>query len=217
MKTSHLSISPQRQSVVLLPNMTSSTFGVVEQMSFVDTSALLSGRSKSPGFSVFVYRLCDPVVSGISSNGLMLGINQNNFIVLISRILINPIRVKDSQIRSSSTNSLFSSGSQRSLVFELVYSHVGGLTISGTLRDRSLSSTSSDSDSVNYKTLLGLVTKSSSLIRSRRSRSTMNNVELSVFPASDTMKESEHIRLLISRNFFQIFVGSHCILCCYRS
>lgn len=194
--------------------MSSARFGVVVQVSLVDTSALLASRSEAPSFSMLVHRPGDPVVSGVASNGLVLRVYQNDFVVLVGRVLVDPVRIENSQIRSSSANSFLSSGSQRSLVLELVDTHVGGLTVGGSLGYRSLSSSSSDSDSVNDKSLLGLVTKSSSLVGSRRSRSSVNNIQLSVFPASHSVQESKNIRLFVSRDFFQIFVGSHFGGCC---
>ena len=189
--------------------MTTTSLGVVEQVTLVDTSGLLSGGSKTSGFSSLVDRVDDPVVSGVSSDGLVRWVDQDDFEVLVGGVLVNPVGVQDSQVRSTSTNSFFSGRSQGSLVLQLVNTLVGWLTISSTLWHRSLSATSSDSDSEDDETLLGLVSQSSGLVWSRWSRSSVDNSLVSVFPTSDTMQETHNIRLLLSLQFFQILVGTH--------
>jgi hypothetical protein len=44
------------------------------------------------------------------------GIHQNNFIVLVDTVLVNPVRVQHPQIPASPTHSLFSRAPQTSLV-----------------------------------------------------------------------------------------------------
>jgi hypothetical protein len=61
-----------------------------------------------------------------------------------------------------------------------------GFTVSGTLGDRLLSVSSSDSDSVDNVALLGLVAQSSSLVGSRRSGCSVDDGELSVLPTPDS-------------------------------
>lgn len=179
-------------------------------MTLVDTSGLLTSGSQTSSFTVLVNRVADPVVTSISSDGLVRWINKDNFEVLVSGVLVNPVGVQDSQVSSTTTDSFLSSGSQGSLVFQLVDTLVGWLTVSGTLWHRSLSVTTSDSDTVDDETLLGLVTQSSGLVRSGRSGSPVDDVLLSVFPDSDSLQESKNVRLLLSLQLFQIFVSTHC-------
>lgn len=195
---------------MLLPDVSSARLRVVVQVTLVDTTGLLASSSESTGFSVLVNGVDDPVDSGIPSDGLVLGVDQDDLIVLVGSILVDPVRVQNSQVGTSSSNSLLSSSSQRSLVLELRNTHVSGLTVGSTLGHRSLSATSSHSDSVDNVSLLGLVTKLSSLVRSRRSGSSVDSMELSVFPASNSQKESNDVGLLVSGDFFQVLVGTHC-------
>lgn len=195
-----------------LPGLSSSGLGVVELVTLVDTSGLLTGGGQASSFTVLVNRVTDPVVLSISSDGLVRWINQDNFKVLVCRVLVNPVGVQDSQVSGSSANSFFGSRSQGSLVLQLVNTLVGWLTVSSTLGHRSLSVTTSDSDTVDDETLLGLVTQSSGLVWSGWSRSTVDNVLLSVFPDSDSLQESQNIRLLLSLQLFQVLVGTHCVL-----
>lgn len=71
--------------------------------------------------------LDDPVNSGVSSDGLVRGIDKDDLEVLVCRILVDPVRVEDSQVGASSTDSLLSGRSERSLVFQLVDTLVGRL------------------------------------------------------------------------------------------
>lgn len=204
-----LSVSPQGQSVVLLPGVTTAGLGVVEQVTLVDTSGLLSGRSKTSGLSALVHRVDNPVVSGVSSDRVVRWVHQDNLKVLVGGVGVDPVRVQHSQVGSSSADSLLGSDSQGLLVLQLSHTVVGWLTVSGTLWHRSLSATSSDSDSENHESLLGLVTQSSGLVWSRRSRGSVDDVSLSVLPTSDSQQESGDIRLLLSLQLFQVFVGTH--------
>lgn len=183
----------------------------MELVALVDTSVLLADGSKTSRLSVLVDGVADPVDSGIVSDGNVVGVDKDDLKVLVGRVLVNPVRVEDSEVASSSANTLLSNSSQRSLQLELVDTLVGGLTVSGTLLGRSLSVTSSDSDSVDDKALLGLVAESSSLVGSRGSRSSVDTGLLSVLPASDSEQESEHVRLLLSVDLLEVLVSSHCV------
>ena len=68
--------------------------------------------------------------------------------------------------------------------FELIDTLVGGFAVSSTLGHRSLAVSSSDADSVNDVALLGLVPESASLIRARRAGASVDDIQLSVLPAS---------------------------------
>lgn len=194
---------------MLLPSVTTAGLGVVEQVTLGNTSGLLTSGSETSSFSVLVDWVDNPVVSWVSSDSVVRWINQDNLVVLVGGVLVNPVRVQDSQVSSSSTNSLLSGDSQRLLVLELSNTLVGWLTVSSTLWHWSLSATSSDSDTEDDETLLGLVTQSSSLVWSRWSAGSVDDVLLSVFPTSDSQQESSDIRLLLSLQFFQVFVGTH--------
>lgn len=182
--------------------MATASLGVVEQVTLVDTSGLLANRSETSGLSSLVDWVDNPVVSWVSSDRIVRWINQDNLKVLVGGVLVNPVGVQDSQVRSTTADSLLSSGSQGSLVLQLVNTLVGWLTVSSTLWSRSLSATSSDSDSEDDETLLGLVTQSSSLVWSRWTRGSVDNVSLSVFPTSDSVEESHDIGLLLSLKLF---------------
>lgn len=101
---------------MLLPDVTTTGFGVVVQVTLVDTSVLLSGGGKTSGFSVLVDWVGNPVVSCVSSDGLVGWVYHDDLEVLVGGVLVNPVRVQDSQVGSTTTDTLLSGGSQRLLV-----------------------------------------------------------------------------------------------------
>lgn len=70
--------------------------------------------------------LDDPVDARIAANGLVLGIDEDDLKVLVGGILVDPVGVKDAQVGATFANTLFGSRSQRTLIFELVDTMVGG-------------------------------------------------------------------------------------------
>ena len=74
-----------------------------------------------------VDRLDDPVDAGIAADGLVLRVDQDDFVVLVGRVLVDPVGVQDTQVGGMATNTLLSSGLKRALVLELVDTLVGGL------------------------------------------------------------------------------------------
>lgn len=55
-----------------------------------------------------VHRVDDPVDSWITANGFVLRINENDFEVFVCRVLIDPVRIEDPKISTSTTDTLFS-------------------------------------------------------------------------------------------------------------
>lgn len=74
-----------------------------------------------------VHGVDDPVDSGVSADGLVRRVNEDDFKVFVCRVLVDPVRVEDSQVGASSTNSFFGRGAEGSLVLQLVDTLVGGL------------------------------------------------------------------------------------------
>ena len=170
---------------------------------------LSTSSSKSSVFSSSVLSRGDPVNSGISSDCLVLGVNENDFVELEGSVLTNPVAVENSKVRCLSSNSLLSNSLVRSGGLKLVDTLVDWLSVDDSLGDWSLSATSSDSDSVDNVSLLGLVTELSGLIDSAWSVDLVDDGKLSVFPRSHSEDESEHIRLFLSPKLFEVLVGSH--------
>jgi hypothetical protein len=62
----------------------------------------------------------------------VVGVDQNDFVVLVDTILVNPVRVQHPQVSTSLPNSLLSSTSQTTLELEVVDTLSDGFTVGGT-------------------------------------------------------------------------------------
>jgi hypothetical protein len=73
-----------------------------------------------------VDRVDDPVDAGIATNGLVLRIDEDDFVVLVGRVLVHPVRVENTQIRAATADTLLCGGAEGALVLELIDTLVGG-------------------------------------------------------------------------------------------
>lgn len=136
-------------------------------MTFADTTVLFACAGKSTTFTAFVHGVADPVESRITANGLMGWVNKDDFIVLVDAILVDPVGVQDPKVATSPGDSFLSGRAEGTLEFEMVDSLTDWFTKGGTFLDGFLSVTTTDSNSVDYKALLGLVAQTSGFDRSR--------------------------------------------------
>ena len=205
-----LSSSSDLLDVVSSPVGSSGWSGVVSSVTLLSkTSISHTSGGKTSDFSSVVLVGGDPVDSWVSSDSVVIWVNNDNFEELRDGILSNPVGVEDSHVLASSTDLLFSDVSVGSSFLLLSDTKMDWFTINDTLVDCSLSSSSSDSASVDDISLLLFESKSSGLIESRWSSNSVHDSELSVLPASDSEHESDNIRLLSSPEFLQIFIGTH--------
>ena len=174
-----------------------------------ETSVGFSGGGQSSEFSMLVLGSGDPVDSGVVSDGIVSGVDEDDFVILVGSILGDPVAVEYSESLEGSSGSLFGLGPEISSGLELVDTDGRGLSADDTLGDGSLSATSSDSDSVDDVAVFGLETESSGLVGSRRLVGSVDDGQLSVLPGSDSEDEVHGIGLFLSPEFFEIFVGSH--------
>lgn len=73
----------------------------------------------------------------------------------------------------------------------------------------SLSTSSSDSNSINNIAVFSFVSELSSFVRSSWMVDSGDDRELSVLPGSNSHKESKNVALFLSPKFFQILVDTH--------
>jgi len=101
----NLTISFERKRVVSFPN------GILRLMvvtiSFGDTTVLLSSSSKPSRFSSLVNGITDPVDFRVPSDSFMEWVNKDDLEILVNPILVDPVRVENSETSTSSRNSLF--------------------------------------------------------------------------------------------------------------
>jgi hypothetical protein len=69
----------------------------------------------------------DPVDARIATDSLVLWIDEDDFEVLVRRVLVDPVGVEDSQVGAATADPLLGGGAQRALVLQLVDTLVGGL------------------------------------------------------------------------------------------
>ena len=123
----HLTVAPEGEGVVPLPGLPPSSGGVVELVSTAETTALLAGGGKTTGLAVLVDGGDDPVDAGIAADSLVLGVDKDDLVVLVGRVLVDPVRVENAQVGAAATDTLLSGALEGALVLELVDTLVGGL------------------------------------------------------------------------------------------
>jgi hypothetical protein len=128
--SAHLAVAPEGEGVVPLPGLPPASGGVVVLVSTTKTTALLAGGGETAALAVLVDRLDDPVDARIAADGLVLGVDEDDFVVLVGRVLVDPVRVEDAQVGAATTDTLFGGRLERTLVLELVDTLVGGLAYS---------------------------------------------------------------------------------------
>jgi hypothetical protein len=128
--SAHLAVAPEGEGVVPLPGLPPASGGVVVLVSTTKTTALLAGGGETTALAVLVDRLDDPVDTGIAADGLVLGVDEDDFVVLVGRVLVDPVRVEDAQVGAAASDTLLGGGLERTLVLELVDTLVGGLACS---------------------------------------------------------------------------------------
>ncbi|KAH9862521.1 hypothetical protein IAQ61_009938 [Plenodomus lingam] len=122
-----LAVAPEGEGVVPLPCLSPSCSRVVVLVTTSKTTALLAGGGKTTALAVLVDGLDDPVDAGITANGLVLGIDENDFVILVRRVLVDPVRVEHAEVGATAADTLLSGGLERALVLQLVDTLVGGL------------------------------------------------------------------------------------------
>ena len=85
-----------------------------------ETTSLTSGGSKTTHLAMLVDGVDNPVDTSVVADLGMRRIDQNDFKVLHGGILIDPVRVQDTQVGVFASNLLFSETLQIALKLELV-------------------------------------------------------------------------------------------------
>ena len=183
-----LTVAPELEGLVLaVGRVLATTVGVVEAVALANTAALLAGGSEATRLTVLVNGVGDPVDARVAADRLVLRVDTDDLKVLVHTVLVHPVRVEDTQVRSLAANALLSEGAERALGLEVVHTLAHRLTVGGTLRNRLLAVTAADTHTVDHVALLGLVAKAASLVRARRARGAVDHVQLTVLPAASSV------------------------------
>ena len=110
-----------------LPGLSAASSCLVVSVTFAQTTRLLASSGETTRFTVLVDRVDDPVDAGVAADGLVLRVNEDNLEVLVGRVLVDPVRVENSQVGAATSDTLLSSRLEGSLVLQLVNTLVGGL------------------------------------------------------------------------------------------
>ncbi len=192
-----LPVPPQRQRVLQLPGVPPALLGVVVAMALVQTSALLASRGQATHLTMLVDWVDDPVDAWVLADGLVLWVDEDDFVVLVGAVLVDPVAVEDAEIGAAASDTLLSGGLEGALVLELVDTLVGRLacfrlsayvlrnalfesllTERGTLWYRLLPATSPHTHTVDDIALLGLVSETASLVGAGWAGGAVDDVEL---------------------------------------
>ncbi len=189
-----------------LPGLPAAGLGLVVAVALVEAAGLLAGGGKATGLAVLVDGGDDPVDARVAADGLVLVVDQDHLVVLVGRVLVDPVGVQDAQVGAAAADTLLGSGLEGTLILELVHTLVGGLacggrkmwsvvcsqrfrclcisrlweghTIGGTLRDGLLAATTADTHAVDDIALLGLVSETAGLVGARGTRGAVDDVQL---------------------------------------
>eukprot|EP00834_Sanchytrium_tribonematis_P008053 NODE_843_length_3569_cov_0.535447.p4 type:complete len:145 gc:universal NODE_843_length_3569_cov_0.535447:2163-1729(-) len=137
-------------------------------MSLSNTTTLLSGTCQTSRFSVLHLVAADPLVMWVSSDSSVLWVYKNDFKKFVSCILSSPVRIQNSHVSTSLTDSTLSNTLVRLLVFQLSNSLATWLTVNNTFVNRLLSTSTTNTDSVCYNSLLCFISHSVCFVNTRR-------------------------------------------------
>lgn len=178
-------------------------------MALAQSPVLFPNAGETAGFAAFVHWLGNPIDTGIPANSFVVGIHKDDFEVLVNAVLVYPVRVQDSQVSATPSNTFLGSTPKTALGLQVVDTLADRLAVGGTLWNWLFAVTTTNADTVDNVALLGLVSQTTSLVRAGRARCTMNDFQLAILPASDTEEKTQHIRLLFSVQFADVFVCAH--------
>ena len=71
-------------------------------------------------------------LENMKAYGFVIGINEDDLVIFVDTVLVNPVRVQDSQVTATPANALFRNAPQSSLGFEVVHTLMDGFTVGGT-------------------------------------------------------------------------------------
>lgn len=133
---------------MLLPGLPAAGLGLGVAVALVEAARLLAGGGEAAGLAVLVDGVDDPVDAGVAADGGVLRVDEDDLVVLVGRVLVDPVRVEHAQVGAATPDTLLGRGLERALVLELVHSLVGRLAVGGALGDGLLAAAAADADAV---------------------------------------------------------------------
>ena len=116
-----------------LPGLSSASSCLVVSVTLAQTTRLLASSSETPGFAMLMNGVDDPADARITTDGLVLRVDEDNLEILVGGVLVDPVRVENTQVGAATSDTLLGSRLERSLVLELVHTLVGRLACIGCI------------------------------------------------------------------------------------
>merc|ERR1711962_1264720 len=170
-------------------------------------STVLSSRTcLSTQLAVFHDGLADPVDARITTDCFVHGVDHDDFVIQVCGVLTNPIGAEHTESTSQTSCSLLCFRSSTPLKFDLVDTFTLGFTVCCSLGNRLLTSSTSQTNTVNHVPLFGTVTESSRSVRSRGTGCSVDGGEVTKLPTSDPEEKAKKIALFLLVEFLEIFI-----------
>lgn len=109
------------------PGLSAASTGLVVAVTLVEATGLLASGGETTSLTVLVDGVDDPVDAGIAADSLVLGVNEDDLVVLVGAVLVDPVGVEDAEVSAAAADTLLGGGLEGALVLELVDTLVGGL------------------------------------------------------------------------------------------
>jgi hypothetical protein len=185
----HLTEAAERSLVAALPGSGLGRHTLAELVSLAQASALATRGGGSFELALLVNGVTDPVDSGIVADGIVRRIDQQDLVVLVSTIGVDPIGAQHTQVGATGSNTFLGLAAERALPLQVVDTLLAGLAVHDTLGIGSLAVTTANANAVSNVALLGLETQAAGLVGARGAHAAVDSGELSVLPAANAQQE----------------------------
>ena len=139
----------------------------------------------------------NPVDPGVLADGLVVGVDKDDLVVLVGSILDNPVGVQDTQVTATTTDTLLGGTLVRPPHLQLVDTGRLGLTVVDSLGTRLLASTTSDTDTEDNVALLRFVSEAAGLVHTGGTGNPVDSRKVPVLPSPHSEESPEDIGLLL--------------------
>jgi hypothetical protein len=158
---------------------------------------------------VLVHGVHNPVNTGVVADLLVRRIDQNNFIIFVGGVLVDPVGVEDAQVGKFASGLLLGDALEITLSLNLPDTLVLGLTVNHTAVVGALTSSTADTATNDDIALFGLVAETVGLVSTSGAVDAGDLGSLTVFPGADAKEEAEGVTLLVTPKLFHVFVATH--------
>jgi len=164
-----VAVASERERVLPLPcGAARSALRRRVAMTFAETARRLPGSSLTAKLAMLLLSLADPLDLGVSANSGVSWVDHDDFVVFVSGIVSDPVRVQHAKRSDLPANALLGDGLEGSLEFHLVDSVVSRLAISAAFGDGLLAGSAANANAVDHETLLRAITQTSGLFNTGR-------------------------------------------------